>query len=255
MNLHKYSHKVVISLLLSSSLQAKMPAYKSAYLTRFEAIAIKEMRRSGVPASITLAQGILESGWGKSPLSRLTNNHFGIKCHADWEGERHRTMSETSADVIKTTCYRAYANAEQSYQDHTNFLLKNALYQPLFARKDYQSWAIGLEAFGYAQDDEYAELLVSVIECNELYRYDIELDSPYSEEELSKMPSHELIAFIRFALFGRNNKLTQEIKEGEWAELNKEESKWFDMGLQPLVLEQRRRKVKENREELENLWC
>lgn len=254
MKLKKHSHKVVITLLLSSSLQAKIPAYKNSYLSRFEAIAIREMKRSGIPASVTLAQGILESGWGKSPLSKSSNNHFGIKCHADWQGERHQTMSETSAEVIKTTCYRAYASAEQSYQDHTDFLLKNALYRPLFANKDYRSWAVGLEALGYAHDDNYAELLVSIIESNELYQYDIELESPYDEETLRKMPSYELLALIRFALFGENANLNQEVHEGEWRELNKEEEKWFDMGLQPLVFEQRRRKVKDDTCVLDDLW-
>lgn len=254
MKLKNHSHKVIISLLLSSTLQAKTPAFKNAYLHRFEAIAIKEMKRSGVPASITLAQGILESGWGKSPLTRVSNNHFGIKCHAGWSGERHQTMSESSAEVIKTTCYRAYTNAEESYKDHTDFLLKNALYRPLFSNRDYQSWAVGLESLGYAHDDNYAELLVSIIECNELYKYDILIDSPYNEQELMNLPTQELFAMIRFALFGEPQTLSQEIKDVEWAELNKEEAKWFDMGLQPLVFEQRRRKSKNVEQALENLW-
>jgi hypothetical protein len=212
------------------------------------------MRRSGVPASVTLAQGILESGWGKSPLSKSTNNHFGIKCHADWEGEKHKTLSETSADVFKTTCYRSYANAESSYEDHTNFLLKNALYRPLFSTKDYKEWAIGLEAVGYANDDKYAELLVDIIEDNELYRYDIELESPYSEDELRAMPTAELLQILRFALFGKPTPLEQEIIEGDWAELTKSEEKWFDMGLQPITAVETKRRRKTNQADLDDLF-
>jgi flagellum-specific peptidoglycan hydrolase FlgJ len=254
MNLKRYSHKVVISLLLSSSLSAKTPSFKNNYLTRFEAIAIKEMRRSGVPASITLAQGILESGWGRSPLAKTTNNHFGIKCHADWEGQKHRTLRETKAEIMKTTCYRAYDNAEESYKDHTDFLLKNALYEPLFEQKDYRSWAVGLEALGYAKDDAYAELLVSIIECNELYRYDIMLESPYSAEELSKMSSLELFSLLRFGLFGAETLPSSGIIDIEWATLNKDEERWFDMGLQPLTYEQRRKKPKDDTTILCDLW-
>jgi flagellum-specific peptidoglycan hydrolase FlgJ len=254
MKLNKRSHKVIVSLLLSTSLNAKAPSYQQSYLTRFESIAIREMRRSGVPASVTLAQGILESGWGKSPLSKSTNNHFGIKCHADWEGEKHKTLSETSADVFKTTCYRSYANAESSYEDHTNFLLKNALYRPLFSTKDYKEWAIGLEAVGYANDDKYAELLVDIIEDNELYRYDIELESPYSEDELRAMPTAELLQILRFALFGKPTPLEQEIIEGDWAELTKSEEKWFDMGLQPITAVETKRRRKTNQADLDDLF-
>jgi flagellum-specific peptidoglycan hydrolase FlgJ len=260
MKLKKHSHKVVVSLLLSASLNAsaKMPFFKQRYLTRFEAIAIREMNRSGVPASITLAQGILESGWGKSPLSVASNNHFGIKCHADWKGEKHKTLSETSADVFKTTCYRSYASAESSYEDHTKFLLKNALYQPLFSTNDYKYWAIGLEAAGYANDDHYAELLVNVIEDNELYRFDVIIDSPYSEDELRALPSVELLQLLRFALFGKPTELAPEVIEGEYSELTKTEEAWFDMGLQPIALteQNRRRKfAKIEDEDLDNmLW-
>jgi flagellum-specific peptidoglycan hydrolase FlgJ len=245
MKLNKRTHKVVISLFLSATLQAKAPSHRQQYLHRFEHIAIKEMKRSGVPASITLAQGILESGWGKSPLSKSTNNHFGIKCHADWEGERHRTLSETSADVVKTTCYRAYANADQSYKDHTDFLLRNALYDPLFSTHDYRDWAEGLEKAGYAEDDNYAELLVNIIESNELYRYDVEIESPYSEDELKALPSAELLQLIRFALFGRPSKpLEQEIVEGSWSELTRTESKWFNMGLEQVAITETNRRRK-----------
>jgi flagellum-specific peptidoglycan hydrolase FlgJ len=255
MKLKKHSHKVIISLFLSASLQvsAKTPTFKSRYLTRFEAIAIKEMKRSGVPASITLGQGILESGWGKSPLSLASNNHFGIKCHADWNGEKYKTLSETSADVFKTTCYRSYTNAESSYRDHTNFLLKNALYKPLFSTNNYKDWAVGLEAAGYANDDKYAEILMEVIEDNELYRFDVELDSPYSEEELRKMPSFELIQLLRFSLFGNPTMIAPEVVETEYAELTKTERAWFDMGLQPIALTEQSRRRKVQKEEDENL--
>jgi hypothetical protein len=254
MTLKKRSYKVIVSLLLSaSSVHAKTPVFKQHYLTRFEAIAIREMKRSGVPASITLAQGILESGWGRSPLSLASNNHFGIKCHADWHGEKHKTLSETSADVFKTTCYRSYTNAESSYRDHTNFLLKNALYNPLFTTHDYKDWAVGLEAAGYANDDKYAERLMDVIEDNELYRFDVELESHYSAEELLAMSQVELIQVLRFALFGKPTQLAPEVIEGEWSELTKTEAAWFDMGLQPIALNEQNRRRKTTKAEDDDL--
>ena len=164
-------------------------------------------------------------------------------------------MSETSADVFKTTCYRSYVSAESSYRDHTNFLLRNALYRPLFSSHDYKDWAIGLEAAGYANDDEYAERLVDVIEDNELYRFDVVLDSPYSEEELRALPAVELIQLLRFALFGKPTQLAPEVIDGEYSELTKTETAWFNMGLQPIALteQNRRRKGSKGQEDLEAL--
>lgn len=258
MKFRKRTHKVVVSLLISAStLNAKIPNYKSSYLARFETIAVSEMKRSGVPASITLAQGILESGWGKSPLSHHTNNHFGIKCHADWKGDKHRTHSESSAEVIKTTCYRSYANAEQSYRDHTDFLLKQSLYRPLFTTHDYKDWAQGLEEAGYAHDDNYAELLTDIIETNELYRYDIELESEYSAEQLRAMHPEEIIRIIRAFLYGGPVKtaLSQEVVDADWSALTPEENHWFNMGMQCVAAtEPNRRRILKEQVDFDDIW-
>lgn len=251
MRLKKRSHKVIVSLLLSTSLYAKSPQFKHKYLSRFEAIAVREMKRSGVPASITLAQGILESGWGKSPLAKASKNHFGIKCHSDWQGEKYHTSKENNEDLsadVNSVCYRSYAIAEESYKDHTDFLLQNPKYRPLFTSTNYKDWAIGLEACGYANDNSYAEALCELIEDNKLYRLDIEITSEYSAEELMAMPTPELMQYLRFEIFNTSSTadtLEMPIVDADWTALNKTEKKWFNMGLQPITFDSNRRRKTE----------
>lgn len=139
------------------------------YIDTYSDIAIREMADYGIPASITLAQGILESGVGKSRLAVEANNHFGIKCHNDWTGE-----TITHDDDRRRECFRKYDNAEESFIDHSQFLKSKARYSFLFEldRRDYKGWAKGLKQAGYATDKNYADRLVTLIEDLELYRFD-----------------------------------------------------------------------------------
>ncbi len=138
------------------------------YIDRYRQIAIEEMDLHGIPASIKLAQGILESGNGSSRLAVEANNHFGIKCTGDWPGGR--TYQDDDAE---NDCFRVYEHAEQSFRDHSQFLLRRR-YEKLFTldRTDYRAWATGLKEAGYATNPRYAELLIDLIERYELYQYD-----------------------------------------------------------------------------------
>jgi flagellum-specific peptidoglycan hydrolase FlgJ len=150
----------------TNSSSIKTPA--ESYIERFKNIAISEMNSSGIPASITLAQGILESGNGNSRLAKEANNHFGIKCSTEWKGE---TILQD--DDNKDDCFRVYKSAEESFKDHTEFL-KRKRYALLFEldKNDYRGWANGLKTAGYATNPRYAELLISLIERYELNRFD-----------------------------------------------------------------------------------
>ncbi|WP_374166235.1 glucosaminidase domain-containing protein [Arcticibacter sp. MXS-1] len=140
----------------------------NGYVERFKAIAVEEMNRSGIPASITLAQGMLESANGNSALAREANNHFGIKCHGGWMGK-----TVAMDDDAPGECFRFYNSAEESYKDHTEFL-KRQRYAFLFEldRNDYKGWAYGLKKAGYATNPKYPELLIGLIERYGLDRYD-----------------------------------------------------------------------------------
>lgn len=139
-----------------------------AYIDAFKAIAQNEMQLYGIPASITLAQGILESGSGKGRLSREANNHFGIKCH-DWTGAKIYHDDDKSQE-----CFRKYIDAKYSFRDHSLFLSERKRYAKLFKLKkeDYKAWAKGLRAAGYATDKKYPQKLISLIERYELYKFD-----------------------------------------------------------------------------------
>lgn len=139
------------------------------YIERWAATAVREMYRSGVPASITLAQGILESRSGLSALAAEGNNHFGIKCHKDWKGKTMRVD-----DDHKGECFRVYDTAEESFRDHSDFLRYWDRYKFLFDfdTRDYESWAYGLKKAGYATDPSYPQKLIKIIEENNLSRFD-----------------------------------------------------------------------------------
>ena len=144
------------------------------YIKDYVAIAQEEMKLYKIPASITLAQGILESGAGKGDLTRRANNHFGIKCH-DWNGEK------VYLDDRRKECFRKYKHAKYSYRDHSLFLSGRARYAELFEldTDDYRGWAKGLRKAGYATDRRYPDKLIDLIERYELYRYDADiLDRP-----------------------------------------------------------------------------
>ena len=138
------------------------------YIKAYKKVARREMRHHGIPASITLAQGILESGSGNSKLARKAHNHFGIKCTSDWHG---RTMH--ADDDKPNECFRRYKNGAASYHDHSEFLMRKR-YAALFEldRDDYEGWAKGLKKAGYATNPKYPQLLINVIEKHKLYKYD-----------------------------------------------------------------------------------
>ncbi|MFT5646959.1 MAG: LysM repeat protein [Aureispira sp.] len=140
------------------------------YINKFKNIAIQEMERSGIPASITLAQGIHESAYGNSQLATSSNNHFGIKCTKDWEGKTKYKWD----DEANKSCFRVYVSADDSYVDHTDFLLNRKHYAFLFdyERGDYKRWAKGLRKAGYATDPKYPEKLIKTIEKYKLTAYD-----------------------------------------------------------------------------------
>jgi flagellum-specific peptidoglycan hydrolase FlgJ len=142
---------------------------EKVYIESFAEVAMKEMKLYGVPASITLAQGILETSAGKSELVKSSNNHFGIKCHDSWTGD-----SVTYDDDAKGECFRKYRSPITSYRDHSKFLTSRPRYSNLFELKptDYKSWAKGLRMAGYATDKSYSDKLIAIIERNDLDKYD-----------------------------------------------------------------------------------
>jgi LysM repeat protein len=158
------------------------------YVNEYKEMAIREMKRMGVPAAITLAQGLLETQNGNSDLVKKSNNHFGIKCKSSWTAE-----SVTHDDDAEGECFRMYKNAEESYRDHSNFLRANDRYSFLFKLDpaDYKAWAYGLRKAGYATNPKYPEILIKYIEENNLEQYtDIALNevphfdgSKYKDDE------------------------------------------------------------------------
>jgi LysM repeat protein len=139
------------------------------YINTFKGLAVSEMNRTGIPASITLAQGIIESDCGRSPLAREANNHFGIKCHDDWTGPTVRHDDNT-----RNECFRKYGKPADSYYDHSDFLRSVPRYKFLFgiSSNDYKGWAIGLKKAGYATNPDYSNMLIRTIEENNLSQFD-----------------------------------------------------------------------------------
>lgn len=139
------------------------------YINTYKGIAVEEMIKYKIPASITLAQGLLESGAGRSKLATRSHNHFGIKCGSSWRGKTVR-----HDDDARNECFRAYKNPKDSYEDHSKFLANGARYAFLFKLSitDYKGWARGLKKAGYATDPSYASRLITIIEDYELYKYD-----------------------------------------------------------------------------------
>lgn len=171
---------IVLAVTLSVLLTAADVTPQQKYIDTYAAVAVREMYRSGVPASITLAQGILESGSGRSRLATEGNNHFGIKCH-DWKGKSMR-----ADDDAKNECFRVYDDAEQSFMDHSDFLRYRDRYKFLFEYEitDYKSWAYGLKKAGYATAPTYAESLIRLIEDYGLSKYDtMSTDAAVQEAE------------------------------------------------------------------------
>lgn len=160
---------VFILSFLSVGAQTRWNAQYQEYVDQWSSVAVEQMNRYRIPASITLAQGLLESGAGRSELAREGNNHFGIKCHNGWTGP-----TVYKDDDQRNDCFRSYKTARESYEDHSRFLVNGRRYQSLFSLKmtDYKGWARGLKAAGYATNPKYADRLIEIIEVYKLYEYD-----------------------------------------------------------------------------------
>lgn len=179
---------LLLILSLHAPAQRRNTVYNN-YIRDYADLAVDQMKRYKIPASITLSQGLLESGAGQSTLARRSNNHFGIKCGNNWTGRSVRAN-----DDAPNECFRAYSNVKDSYEDHSKFLTQNRRYASLFSLKqtDYRGWAQGLKKAGYATDRSYATKLISIIEDYELYKYDTKSMSKREErrwqKELKKKP-------------------------------------------------------------------
>ena len=159
---------ILIISCLTLQAQTRSKQYEN-YIKKYRELAVEEMKKYHIPASITLAQGLLESGAGQSTLARKSNNHFGIKCGSDWRG---KTVSHD--DDARGECFRAYKHPKESYEDHSKFLAGRPRYASLFKLKitDYKGWARGLKKAGYATNPRYADQLIGIIELYELHKYD-----------------------------------------------------------------------------------
>ena len=180
---------VLITLLIFTlSVSAQTKNSTKDYILKWKATAVAQMNRYKIPASITLAQGILESGNGNSKLATLANNHFGIKCHSTWTGDTF-----IQDDDAKDECFRAYDNASESFEDHSKFLQKRR-YASLFELKltDYKKWAKGLKSAGYATNPKYPSLLISLVERFELWRFDSMMGETLEEENIETVTPPEI---------------------------------------------------------------
>ena len=169
----KHSRLIFIFALLLVCVQNMQAQYRNQryveYINKYSGLAVDQMKRYKIPASITISQGLLESGAGQSTLSQKSNNHFGIKCPGNWSGKTVRHN-----DDAPNECFRAYDDPRESYEDHSKFLTSGSRYAFLFNLDitDYKGWARGLKQAGYATDPSYANRLITIIETYELYQFD-----------------------------------------------------------------------------------
>jgi flagellum-specific peptidoglycan hydrolase FlgJ len=186
-----------------------------AYIDRFKQIAVQEMNQYGIPASIKLAQALLESGNGQSELALRSNNHFGIKCGIDWKGGKSYHDDDEAGE-----CFRVYSRPEESFRDHSEFLLRKR-YADLFKlpKDDYKGWAHGLKAAGYATNPRYAELLIDLIERYELHQYDrpesLAQQTQRAQSVQQAIVKHEVIEPETQTSKSRKAMLIHEVLEGE----------------------------------------
>lgn len=169
-------YMLLLILVLGSMSFYPKPDPAELYIATYKELAVDEMYRSGIPASIKLAQALVESNSGQSVLAGRANNHFGIKCKSYWDGGRY-FYADDDRDVhgrLVASCFRRYGSAEESYSDHSNFLSGSSRYAELFeySTTDYKSWAYGLKRCGYATDPAYAHKLIEKIELYGLDRWD-----------------------------------------------------------------------------------
>ncbi len=174
--------KLTIALLLLTIpfLSYSQRLTRAEYIRKYQLLAISEMNRSGIPASVKMAQACLESADGNSEMARKANNHFGIKCKSNWTGAR-----SYHDDDEKNECFRKYKRVEDSFIDHTNFLMGNPRYASLFGLEttDFAGWARGLKKAGYATDPRYAEKVIEIIELNQLWK----LDHKMTRDEMTQV--------------------------------------------------------------------
>lgn len=182
------------------------PKNTQDYINKFAPIAVRKMKEHRIPASITLAQGILESGSGRSNLAIRSNNHFGIKCHRGWEGK-----SVTHDDDKKGECFRKYKHPEGSYEDHSTFLKSRSRYAKLFRLKptDYKGWAYGLKRAGYATDPRYPRKLINLIKKYNLHQYDYAKSSNTSRGKRYKVVKGDTL----YSIARRHNTNVNTIKK------------------------------------------
>ncbi|MBP7398162.1 MAG: LysM peptidoglycan-binding domain-containing protein [Chitinophagales bacterium] len=194
------------------------------YILQYRAIAVREMIEYGIPASITLAQGILESGSGKSELAKKSNNHFGIKCQSDWAGSKVYYDDDAANE-----CFRSYNNPQESFHDHSLFLTTRNRYSELFTLEpsDYKGWAKGLKKAGYATNPKYAELLIGLIEDYKLYEYDgftladlnkLEKSDGTNKEYLKENPKEDIAIATTSVKFYFNRIPTVLVQKGDTPE-------------------------------------
>jgi hypothetical protein len=180
----------------------------AAYVEKYKDLAVNEMKRTGIPASITLAQGMIESDFGRSRLAREANNHFGIKCHDDWTGPTIRYN-----DDRRNECFRKYSRPENSFYDHSDFLTSGSRYTSLFdiPSDDYKGWARGLKKAGYATNPDYANMLIRKIEENNLHFFDVgytvsrESERTVEEVEKVEVAGGKVVAPLRDSLAPKQN--------------------------------------------------
>lgn len=192
------------------------------YINTYTKIAIEQEKQYGIPACITLAQGILESGSGRSRLATEANNHFGIKCHNDWKGKKIY-----KDDDKKNECFRVYDNAEQSYIDHSLFLVGKKRYAELFQLKitDYKGWAKGLKKAGYATNPKYPQLLIDIIELYDLANITQTYQEQEAQEENKEIISQNKEKIPQSKEIKQQNKEKKKPFWKRWKENRKERKK------------------------------
>lgn len=191
---HPILRLLVMPFVLFLMVSARPVSVQEKYIEQFKFLAISEMDRSGIPASIKMAQGLLESMAGRSELAIQANNHFGIKCKNNWNGETYQYEDDdynTSGQLI-ASCFRSYSSAIDSYKDHSDFLMNRPRYKELFnlSKTDYTSWAYGLKRCGYATDPNYAERLIRTIQKYNLDLLDYKTE--LKEELIVETPKREI---------------------------------------------------------------
>ena len=193
---HSFLFIAALCAILYGSFSFRTMNTKEMYLEQFKFIAISEMQRSGIPASIKMAQGMMESQAGRSELAMNANNHFGIKCKSTWNGATYLYIDDDkdTAGNLTHSCFRMYNSAEDSYVDHTEFIIGRSRYKELFSlsKFDFESWANGLKRCGYASDPLYAKKLIDLIKKYNLQSLDQEAD-PLAYDLYIKQKRSELL--------------------------------------------------------------